>query len=177
MLSNDLHLRLHYRETRHASGLIAVRKIPTTLSGIRSTPRTGESNPPALVFPSPEPSKAFVPENEIEAQWLALLRLWPCPEEMPGCPPSPRPLIEAAMERPELRRLYPYTHAYTLCFRYAPDARAANDLPTAAPIDRDYFQAFAPGSWTPLGEGDAKQVVRLMAEVVVRSYVVGHRRG
>jgi hypothetical protein len=166
MLSNDLHLRLHYNETRHATGLIAVRRVPTTVSGIRNTPRTGERTLPALVLPRPEPAPP-VTENEIEVQWLELLRLWPCPEEIPGCPPSPRPLIEAAMECPELRRLFPFTYAYTLCFRHAPDAPSGNDLPTAAPIDRDCFQAFAPGSWTPLCEGNAKQVVGVMANVVM----------
>ena len=170
MLSNDLHLRLHNRETRHASGIVSVRRIPVPAHGvpfwIRDTPRTGDDGAATRPGgPDAAPLRVTTP-NEIEEQWQALLRLWPCPEELPGCPPSPRPLIEAAMECPELRRLYPFTRAYTLYFRRSPETPLTSDLPTAAPIDRDYFQAFAPDSWSPLGEGDAKSVAALMAEFV-----------
>lgn len=173
MLSNDLHLRLHNRDTYRSSGLVVVRRVPTVANGtpfwIRDTPRTEEKQASVAWVPSRDIPEAIVAENEIEAQWIALLRLWPNPEELPGCPPSPRALIEAAMERPELRSLFPFTRAYTLCFRQCPNSPQANTLPTAAPIDRDYYQAFAPGSCYPLCEGSAQEVVGRMAEMVGKS--------
>lgn len=79
----------------------------------------------------------------LEHEWGELLKHWEKSDERHGGTPSPTPLIRAAMLRPELRRLYPYTSLYRLGFRRT-SYPATDDCPSAEPLGNGLYRAYSP---------------------------------
>lgn len=80
----------------------------------------------------------------VEYQWGELLRQWEDSDKRYGGALSPTPLVRAAMLRPELRRLYPYTSLYSLGFRQTGHP-FTNGCPCAAPLGGGLYRAYSPG--------------------------------
>lgn len=78
----------------------------------------------------------------VEYEWGELLKQWEDSDKRHGGAPSPTPLIRAAMLRPELRRLYPYTSLYRLGFRRTGHP-PTNDCPSAAPLGGGLYRAYS----------------------------------
>ena len=70
-------------------------------------------------------------------QWEEMLRIWTEHDS----DFSPRPLIEAAMQRPELRQLFPYTSLHNLCFSRTTGYPFTCDCPHAVALGGGLFRA------------------------------------
>ncbi|HEX8338854.1 MAG TPA: DUF6193 family natural product biosynthesis protein [Pyrinomonadaceae bacterium] len=127
--------------------------------GSGSTPDVGEAAASAHAWALEGPGIAlmkerfgfFTPSGRGEAHeagslveylWGELLRRWEDSDRRHGGTPSPTPLIRAAMLRPELRRLYPYTSLYSLGFSRT-GYPFTNDCPSAAPHGDGLYRAYS----------------------------------
>ena len=127
-----------------------------TVYGKGSTPDVGEAAGSAHAWVLEEPKIAemrerfsfFTPTEDgraheggylLEHRWESLLRRW---KENDPYPYSPRPLIQAAMLRPELRRLFPFTSLNTLRF-----SRTSHPLtggcPSAVSLGGGLYRAYS----------------------------------
>ncbi len=130
-------------------------------------------------FHSTENGKAYEAGSYVEFQWNTLLKNWSESESrMANRLLSPKPLIEAAMRRPILRQLFPFTSHYALCFSRTAGYPFTEDCPHAEPVGDGRFRAYAvsfkvvrgsqstafrtPG-YDLIGEGDAEQVADMLA--------------
>ena len=107
--------------------------------------------------------KGFAHEagRAVEYQWETLRAHW-ARQYKPGAL-SPLPLIEAAMQQPELRQLFPFTSHYTLHFSRTTGFPFTNDCPYASPIGDNRFRAYHSGNpGEPIGEGDASEVISML---------------
>jgi hypothetical protein len=110
--------------------------------------------------------KAHEAGQAVEHQWQSLLQRWTERESGMFDPSvSPRPLIEAAMKRPELRQLFPYTSLYSLCFSRTTGYPFTYDCPHASPIGGGRFLAYS-STYTILedDEGDREAIHGVIGE-------------
>jgi hypothetical protein len=104
----------------------------------------------------------------VEYQWETLRANW-ARQYKPGSL-SPLPLIDAAMEQPELRQLFPFTSLYTLHFSRTTGFPFTLDCPYAAPIGNNRFRAYKASSRAlnpdatgeMIGEGNAAAVISML---------------
>lgn len=104
----------------------------------------------------------------VEYQWERLRANWERQDE-PGSI-SPLPLIDAAMQRAELRQLFPFTSLYTLHFSRSTGYPFTSDCPYARPIGNNRFRAYKASAraLNPettdeiIGEGDASEVIAML---------------
>ncbi len=75
---------------------------------------------------------------------------------------SPIPVIEAAMKRPELRQLSPYTSLNRLCFSRTTDYPFTNDCPMIEPQGNGKYRVYMPVTHEVIGEGTAEQAVEMV---------------
>ena len=114
-----------------------------------------------------------------EHQWVALHTAWQSARSYDDPSHSPLYLIEAGMKSPELRRLYPYTSLYRLCFRHGAGYPYQEDFPYAVPLGNGRYRAYSANyrmelqtmdSGTVyecaihdiLGEGTAEEVIAML---------------
>jgi hypothetical protein len=111
----------------------------------------------------------------VEYQWESLLRSWS--EHEPNAF-SPRPLIEAARLRPELRQLFPYTSLYKFCLSRTTGVPYTRDCPHALALGNGLYRAYSANyvvvtmrhadeeyrvaEHEILGEGTAEEVLDLL---------------
>src|SRR6185503_9104919 len=81
---------------------------------------------------------------------------------------SPLPLIEAAMQQPELRQLFPFTSLYSLHFSRTTGFPFTNDCPYAVPIENSRFRVYKPrgedftAMGETIGEGDVTEAIAML---------------
>lgn len=96
------------------------------------------------LFSPSEKGRANEAGRAVEYQWKSLLKMWTEMERgMPDDALSPRPLIEAARERPELRQLFPFTSMFRLCFSRTTGYPFTCDCPFAEPIGGGRHRAYS----------------------------------
>ena len=113
----------------------------------------------------------FIPEEQgiahdagraVEYQWQELLKRWALYETM-----TPLPLIEAAMKRPELAQLFPFTSMNSLHFSRTTGYPFTSDCPCAIPLGNNRFRAYKARLAEErmakvIGEGTAEEVVAML---------------
>jgi hypothetical protein len=72
---------------------------------------------------------------------------------------SPLPLIKAAMKRPELRQLFPYTSLTCLCFSRTTGYPFTKDCPVIEPRGNGKYAVYMPNSQEFLGEGTVEEAL------------------
>lgn len=77
---------------------------------------------------------------------------------------SPIPVIKAAMKRPELRRLFPYTSLTRLCFSRTTGYPFTHDCPVIEPQGNGRYSVYMPNSQEIIGEGTADQAVEMVVK-------------
>jgi hypothetical protein len=92
------------------------------------------------LFQPTEKGKAHEAGQAVEYQWESLLKSW---EDTPDPSMSPKPLIEAARKRPELRQRFPFTSLHKLCFSRTTGYPFTNDCPHAEPVGKGRFRAYS----------------------------------
>ncbi len=128
----------------------------------------------ALFQPS-EQGKAHEAGQAVKYQWVSLLKSW---ENTPDPSMSPKPLIEAASKCPELRRLFPFTSLYRLCFSRTTGYPFTDDCPHAVPIGNGRFRAYSAKHeivnrnhsgfdyqdtvYEVIGEGNVEEVIEML---------------
>ncbi len=75
---------------------------------------------------------------------------------------SPIPLIKAAMKRPELRQLFPFTSLNTLCFSRTTGYPFTHDCPSVASQGNGKYCVYAPSSHEVIGEGKIDEVMEIV---------------
>ena len=75
---------------------------------------------------------------------------------------SPIPLIKAAMKRPELRQLFPFTSLNTLCFSRTTGYPFTMDCPSVASQGNGKYCVYAPSSHEIIGEGTIDEVIEIV---------------
>ncbi|MCL4295874.1 MAG: hypothetical protein KJ077_09115 [Anaerolineae bacterium] len=120
-------------------------------------------------FVPTEAGKAHEAGTIVEHQWQGLLTRWKEEEKhIPKSYPSPRPLIEAAMQRPELRQLYPFTSLNRLCFSRTTGYPFTHDCPQAEPLGNGKFRGYSAQFnneqkyYEIIGEGTAEEVIEML---------------
>lgn len=121
-------------------------------------------------FTADEQAKAHETGHAVEYQWERLLKQWARRDDEKPDAISPLPLIEAAMQRPELRQLFPFTSLYALHFSRTTGYPFTNDCPYAIPIGNARFRAHmgVRGVTDPdrtgdvIGEGDVDEVIGML---------------
>lgn len=101
----------------------------------------------------------------VEYQWERLKKSWARSAESHPDALSPLPLIEAAMQQPELRQLFPFTSLYSLHFSRTTGYPFTNDCPYAIPIANGRFRAFhaaRSGDGEVIGEGDVYETTTML---------------
>ena len=104
----------------------------------------------------------------VEYQWKRLRESWARSAETHPDSLSPLVLIEAALQQPELRQLFPFTSLYSLHFSRTTGYPFTNDCPFAVPLGTNHFRVYRPrgGSFTAtgeiLGEGNANEAIALL---------------
>lgn len=121
-------------------------------------------------FTADEQGLAHEAGRAVKYQWERLRTNW-ARDHKPGAL-SPLPLIEAAMQQPELRQLFPFTSLYSLHFSRTTGFPFTSDCPYAAPVGNGRFRAYhasprsrnpdATGEMKMIGEGDASEVVSML---------------
>ena len=106
----------------------------------------------------------------VEYQWERLRKSWARSAEEHPDALSPLPLIEAAMQQPELRQLFPFTSLYSLHFSRTTGYPFTHDCPYAIPVANGRFRAYHPPPAADvesmgeiIGEGDANEVSSMLA--------------
>ena len=132
------------------------------------------------LFRPEEKAKAHEAGRAVEYQWESLLQLWAEHERgMSDASLSPRPLIEAARARPELRPLFPFTSMFRLCFSRTTGYPFTHDCPFAEPIGEGRYRAYSAKHTVVershhgyqyreavhevIGEGSADEVIEMLA--------------
>lgn len=112
-------------------------------------------------FAPTEAGKAHKAGTYVEYKWQVLKAYWEETEKyMQESFPSPTPLIEAAMQRPELRMLFPFTSHNELCFsRTTGFPFTTHDCPHAIPLGNGRFRAY---SAKFIGEGTINEVIEML---------------
>jgi hypothetical protein len=75
---------------------------------------------------------------------------------------SPIPLIKAAMKKPELRQLSPFTSLNTLCFSRTTGYPFTHDCPSVASQGNGKYCVYAPSSHEVIGEGTINEVMEIL---------------
>lgn len=107
--------------------------------------------------------------HAIDYQWERLRKSWARSAEAHPDALSPLPLIEAAMQQPELRQLFPFTSLYPLHFSRTTGYPFTNDCPYAVPITNNRFRVYLKrhdedfeSMGEIIGEGDVNGVVAML---------------
>ena len=74
---------------------------------------------------------------------------------------SPIPLIKAAMKRPELRQLFPYTSLNSLCFSRTTGYPFTHDCPVIEPQGNRRYKVRMPRSQEVIGEGTVDEAIEM----------------
>ena len=103
----------------------------------------------------------------VEYQWGRLLKTWRVRTNPNLDAKSPLPLIEAAMKKPELAQLFPFTSMNSLHFSRTTGYPFTNDCPCAIPIGNNRFRAYGARLGQErmakvIGDGTAEQVVAML---------------
>jgi hypothetical protein len=75
---------------------------------------------------------------------------------------SPIPVIKAAMKRPELRQLFPYTSLTRLCFSRTTGFPFTRDCPVLEPLGNGKYSVYMPNSQEVIGEGTAGEAIEMV---------------
>lgn len=75
---------------------------------------------------------------------------------------SPIPLIKAAMKRPELRKLFPFTSLNALCFSRTTGYPFTHDCPSVVSQENGKYCVYAPSSNEIIGEGTIDEVMEIV---------------
>ena len=129
-------------------------------------PRLAQMQNRFSFFTAHEQALAHETGRAVEYQWERLRKNWSGSDDAM----SPLLLIEAAMQRPELRQLFPFTSLYSLHFSRTTGYPFTFDCPYAVPIGNARFRAYirTPGMTDPesmgelIGEGDADEVIAIL---------------
>lgn len=114
-------------------------------------------------FSPTERGKAHEAGVIVEHQWQSLLAGWHHQEKDFGSADRvPTPIIEAAMKRPELRQLYPFTSLISLCFSRTTGYPFTRDCPRIEPEGAGLYRAYASESFEILGEGTVDEVLNIV---------------
>lgn len=122
-------------------------------------------------FSPTERGKAHEAGVIVEHQWQTLLFGWRYQEKDFSAPDRvPTPLIEAAMKRPVLRQLYPYTSLISLCFSRTTGYPFTHDCPRIEPQGNDKYFVYAPGTFDILGEGSVENALDILINHLPPNY-------
>ncbi len=77
---------------------------------------------------------------------------------------SPIPVIKAAMKKPELRQLFPYTSLIRLCFSRTTGYPFTHDCPVIEPLGNGKHRVYMPISQEIIGEGTADEAVDMVVK-------------
>ena len=114
-------------------------------------------------FTPSEDGKAHEAGIFVEHQWQSLLENWRVMEKTFSNPDrTPTRLIEAAMKRPELRRLFPFTSLISLCFSRTTGYPFTRDCPRIEPQENHIYWVYAPTSFEILGKGNIEEVLDIL---------------
>lgn len=119
-------------------------------------------------FTADEKGLAHEAGRAIEYQWERLSKSWASSPEGKPDAMSPLPLIEAAMQQPELRQLFPFTSLYSLHFSRTTGYPFTNDCPYAVPLGNNRFRVYQPhgkdftAEGEIVGEGDANEAIAML---------------
>jgi len=114
-------------------------------------------------FSPSESGKAHEAGIYVEQQWQSLLEGWRVQEKSFGSPDrTPTRLIEAAMKRPELRQLFPFTSLISLCFSRTTGYPFTKDCPRIEPQGNDKYWVYAPTSFEILGKGNIEEALDIL---------------
>ncbi len=75
---------------------------------------------------------------------------------------SPIPLIKAAMKKPELRQLFPFTSLNALCFSRTTGYPFTHDCPSVVSHENGKYCVYAPASLEIIGEGTIDEVMEIV---------------
>jgi hypothetical protein len=75
---------------------------------------------------------------------------------------TPIPLIKAAMKKPELRQLFPYTSLTRLCFSRTTGYPFTHDCPFIEPQGNRRYRVCMPASQEVIGEGTVDEVIDIV---------------
>ena len=75
---------------------------------------------------------------------------------------SPIPIIKAAMKKPALRQLFPYTSLNRLCFSRTTGYPFTHDCPRIEPQGNGRYRVYMPDSQEIIGEGTAGEAVEIV---------------
>ena len=116
-------------------------------------------------FTPSESGKAHEAGVYVEHQWQSLLEGWRVQEKSFGSPErTPTRLIEAAMKRPELRQLFPFTSLISLCFSRTTGYPFTRDCPRIEPQGNDIYWVYMPTSFEIFGKGNIEEVLDILIE-------------
>ena len=114
-------------------------------------------------FSPSESGKAHEAGVYVEHKWQSLLEGWRIQEKSFGAPDrTPTRLIEAAMKRPELRQLFPFTSLISLCFSRTTGYPFTKDCPRIEPQGNDVYLVYAPTSFEILGQGNVEEALNIL---------------
>jgi len=114
-------------------------------------------------FSPTESGKAHEGGVIVEHKWQNLLEYWKGEKQPIGTPDrNPAQLIEAAMKRPILRQLFPYTSLISLCFSRTTGYPFTNDCPRIEPQGNGKYFVYAPDTFDILGEGLVEDVLDIL---------------
>jgi len=116
-----------------------------------------------FVFFSPsESGKAHEAGIFVEHKWQALLENWRVMESSFSTPDyAPTRLIEAAMKRPQLRQLFPYTSLTRLCFSRTTGFPFTKDCPSMEPQGNGKYIVYMPISHEAIDELTAEETIEI----------------
>jgi len=77
---------------------------------------------------------------------------------------SPIPVIKAAMKKPELRQLFPYTSLTRLCFSRTTGYPFTHDCPVIEPKGNRRYSVYMPNSQEIIGKGTADEAVEMVVK-------------
>lgn len=116
-------------------------------------------------FSPTESGKAHEAGVYVEHQWQSLLEGWREREKTFGEPDrTPTLLIESAMKRPELRRLFPFTSLISLCFSRTTGYPFTKDCPRIEPQGGGIYWVYASNSFEILGKGTVEEAPDILIE-------------
>jgi len=116
-------------------------------------------------FVAEEKGAAHEAGYAVEFQWEKLRERWARSAAKNPDALSPLPLIEAAMQQPELRQLFPFTSLHTLHFSRTTGYPFTSDCPYAAPIGNGRYRVYRKGDeemGQVLGEGGAHEAIAIL---------------
>lgn len=116
-------------------------------------------------FSPTENGKAYEAGVYVEHQWQGLLASWQEREKTFREPDlTPTLLIAAAMKRPELRQLFPFTSLTRLRFSRTTGFPFTQDCPIVEPQGAGIYRVYMQGSLELLGEGTIEEALDIVVK-------------